>query len=227
MKSVSGSRLLFCLVFGAAALATGLSPAAAEIPFFDFAGYSYLDGPAWQVGTRVTLVARFNPIQPNPIWPVDLEANEYTVLAEGLEIVSAVSDGGFVEVAFGGGTLAIFRDGARNSSYSPAPPNAEVPATFADGATELSGAFTELVLLFDQGTGIGTVSGFVDWTGGEKLPILSDPNHWTFFGGVSDHSGLGIPPGYDLAWDPQIYGPETPVPVVEQSWGALKARYRR
>ena len=219
-------RLIVPLALVALLACTG-SAARADLPFFDFAGFSYLDGEAWQAGTVVTVAAKFNPIQPNPIWPLDLAANEYTVLVEDLEIASVLDYGGFLEVTYSGGTIAVYEDAVQNGIYAPNPPNGAVPATFSDGALQLGGAFTELVVLYDVPSGVGTVSGFVDWSAGAKLATIGDPVHWTFFGGVSNHAGLGIPAGYDLAWDPQIYGPDTPLPVSEESWGAIKARFGR
>ncbi len=204
--------------------ASGADP---EMPFFDFAGFSYLDGPAWQVGTVVTVVARLNEIQPEPIWPLEPELYEYTVVLEGLTIASVLDYGGIYEVSYSGGAMKVYRDDSYNSVYAENPPNALVPSTFLDGTAELLGDFTEMVLLFDASAGVGTLSGLVNWTAGDKLPLIEDPEGWIVFGGVSDHAGLGIPEGYDLAWDPQFYGPTPPVPVEAASWGSIKARFGR
>jgi hypothetical protein len=82
-----------------------------------------------------------------------------------------------------------------------------------------------MVMVFDSASGTGTVSGFFDWTGGARLGDLENPNGWTYFGGVSNHPGLGIPNGYDLAWDPQVYGPEPASPVETGSWGRIKQHF--
>jgi hypothetical protein len=227
IKRARGTGAILWLLTWALLAGPGALQAQAEMPFFDFSGFSYLDGEPWQVGTGVAVVARFNSIQPNPIWPLDFVANEYTVLLEGLTLSSVLSYDGVKEVAYSGGTISVLRDPARNSEFAPEPPNGLVPGSFGDGSAELVGYFTELALFYDETTGVGTVAGFVNWTGGAKQALLENPNGWTFFGGVSNQSVYGIPDGYDLAWDPQIYGQETPVPVMLQSWGALKARFAR
>jgi len=214
----------FSIVLTLALTASG--PARAETPFFDFAGFSYLDGPQGEVGTGVTVVMRLNEIQPKPLWPLDFDLNEYTVLIRDLEISNVLGYGSFQEITYSGGVIEVFADPAKNSVYAPLPPNPSVPATFSDGLLELGGGFTELILFYDTASGVGTVSGFIDWTAGSRLASLESTGGWTFFGGVSDESGLGIPPGYDLAWDPQFYGP-APSPTEARSWGALKARYAR
>ena len=214
---------IFCLLIGGSG--GNATVAHAEMPFFDFNGFSYLNGSPAQVGTVVTVAAKFNEIQPNPIWPLDLVGNEYTVLVEDLTITSVESYGSFLQITYGGGTIAVYRDPLRNGTWAPNPPNSQVPSSFADGVPELVGHFTEMALFFDDASGTGTVSGLVDWTSGDHFAQLADPAGWTFFGGVSNHAGLGIPEGYDLAWDPQLYGPQIPVPVEIGTWGALKARY--
>lgn len=207
-------------------LVVAAAPARAEEPFFDFAGFSYLAGPPAEPGTMVTIVMRLNEIQPQPIWPLDFGTNEYTVLVDDLQITQVVSYDTILEITYAGGNIALLADAAKNSVYAPLPPNASVPATFGDGSLELLGHFTELLLFYDTVSGVGTVSGLVDWSSGSRLPLLDQPNGWTFFGGVSNHPGLGIPDGYDLAWDPQIYGP-APSPVETGSWGSIKKRYAR
>lgn len=222
MRKLTFVSLSIVLAFAIAAIGS----ARAETPFFDFAGFSYLDGSPGEVGTGVTVVMRLNEIQPKPIWPLDFDLNEYTVYIRDLEISSVLSYGTLQEITYTGGVIEVFADPAKNSSYAPLPPNPSVPATFSDGLLELGGGFTELILFYDTASGVGTVSGTIDWTAGSRLAALENASGWTFFGGVSDDSGLGIPPGYDLAWDPQFYGP-APSPTESGSWGALKARFAR
>jgi hypothetical protein len=195
--------------------------------FFDFSGYSYLSGPPAQVGTVATVAAKFNAIQPNPVWPLELLDKEYTVMIRDLTIASASSYGSFQEITYSGGTIEVRADAARNGTWAPNPPNSMVPSTFLDGEADLLGIFTEMILFFDTASGTGTVSGLVNWQGGAKYEGMANPVGWTVFGGVSNHDGLGIPAGYDLAWDPQMYGPEVPSPVESRSWGAVKGAFRR
>lgn len=196
-------------------------------PFFDFYGYSYLAGPPNTVGTVVTVPALLNEIQPDPVWPLDFAANEYTVLVEGLTIQSVTPISTFISITYSGGTIRLLEDASKNATtggWEPDPPNASVPGVFADGEVLLEGVFTDMAMFYNTATGTGTVSGSVDWTGGSRLPHLDSPNGWTYFGGVSNHPLYDIPDGYDLVWDPQLYGPE-PTPALESSWGALKRSF--
>jgi hypothetical protein len=201
-------------------LALAAGPASA-LPFFDFHGYSYLNGPGFTVGTSVQVPALFNVIQPDPIWPLDFVNNEYTIMAAGLTITDVQSAGPMLILTLSGGSIGLYEDPLRNSVWAASPPSALVPATFQDGTAELVGHFTSMDMIFDTGTGTGTISGTITWTGGARLAQIGNPAGWTYFGGVSNHAGLGIPVGYDLAWDPQIYGPEE-TPVLNSSWGAIK-----
>jgi hypothetical protein len=208
-------------------LVVPVKAARADLPFFDFSGYSYVSGPPAQVGTIVTVAAKFNGIQPNPSWPLDLVNNEYTVMIQDLAVAAVNSYGPFQEITYAGGTITIHVDAAKNAAWAANPPNGQTPATFLDGDLALVGSMTDMILFYDTSTGTGTVSGLVNWAGGARRDALQNPVGWTFFGMVSSEAGLGIPAGYDLAWDPQLYGPERSNPVVPKSWGGVKHAFSR
>lgn len=224
MRLQSARNALF-VVPAVLVLLIGASPAGA-LPFFDFHGFSYADGAQDEVGTRVSVPTILNQIQPDPIWPLDFVNNEYTIMVEGLEVTNVESMGPILTITYGGGTISLLRDPSRNSVWAENPPNASVPSTFTDGEVQLVGQFTEMVLMYNTLVGAGTVSGTFNWNGGSLLGQLETPNGWTYFGGVSEDPGFGIPAGYGRAWDPQIYGPEPSVPVEQGTWGHLKQLYR-
>lgn len=227
MLSKSRQNLFYAIGFASALLFLGARNTFAEIRFFDFSGYSYLAGPPAQVGTVITVASKFNTIQPNPLWPLELLDKEYTVMIRDLTIASVSSYGSLRVISYSGGTIEVHADPARNGDWTPNPPNRVVPSTFLDGGADLIGIFTEMTLFFNTASGTGTVSGLVNWEGGSKQGGIVNPFGWTIFGGVSEQDGLGIPTGYDLAWDPQLYGPEVPSPVESRSWGAVKNIFRR
>jgi hypothetical protein len=161
------------------------------------------------------------------VWPLDLANEECTVMIQDLTVATVASYGTFQTITYSGGTIQVLVDPAMNGAWEPNPPNASVPSTFLDGDVDLAGVFTEMTLFFNTATGNGTVSGLVNWQGGARFAGLQNPVGWTVFGGVSNHDGYGIPLGYNLVWDPQLYGPETPNPVQERSWGALKNAFHK
>jgi hypothetical protein len=201
--------------------------ACTEMTFFDFSGYSYLSGPPAAIGTVLTVASKFNTIQPNPVWPLELLDKEYTVMIQDLTVATVASYGPYQTITYSGGNIQVRADVARNGTWGSNPPNSSVPSTFLDGDSDLVGIFTEMTLFFNTVSGTGTVSGLVNWQGGAHYGGMTNPIGWTVFGGVSNHYGLGIPMGYDLAWDPQMYGPEVPNPIERRSWGALKSSFHR
>jgi hypothetical protein len=221
------SRLLAVLpLLAAAALLSVNADATQAMPFFDFYGYSYQVGPPDAVGTLVNVPTRLNTNQPEPIWPLDFADYEYTISVQDM-VIAAVSESGPMQYfTLVGGTIGLYRDASMNSSWVTNPPNAAVPTTFNDGEAQLTGHFTDVILIFNSATGTGTVSGTFDWTGGTLLGSVVHPIGWTYFGGVSNNAGLEIPTGYNMAWDPQIYGPPDAVPVEQSSWGRIKATFR-
>ncbi|MDM7916257.1 MAG: hypothetical protein ACE15D_05660 [Candidatus Eisenbacteria bacterium] len=205
--------------------ALGTWSAANGNPFFDFYGYSYLDGPAFTAGTVTTIPMLFDPVQPEPVLPLDLATNEYTVLVSDLVIESVQVTGPVTAVTYAGGTIRVFEDPARNAVWQWNPPNAQVPATFQDGVLILEGRVTDGSLVWN-GPGLsGVFQGHVDFTGGTKLDQIGDPAQWLFFGGTASGPFGGEPEGYDMAWDPQLLAP-APVATRPASWGAIKGLYR-
>jgi hypothetical protein len=213
-------RITLCIFLLTAWLGTAVAN-----PFFDFYGFNYLDGPPLSVGTLVTVPMVFDPIQPNPALPLDLEGNEYTVLITDLQIVDVQSSGGVAVVTFDGGLIQIFEDPAKNAVWADDPPNAQVPGTFVDGILILGGVFTDCMMLFDLTLGTGTVQGHVDFNSGSRLEELLVPTGWLFYGGVTTNPLAGIPPGYEMAWDPQLMSPET-VPTRTSTWGQVRGLFR-
>ena len=218
MKSMIKSLILL------AASVAALTAAHAD-PFFDFYGYSYLDGPSFTVGTLTTVPMRFDPIQPEPPMTLDLVNNEYTVLLDQMQIADVQFVDPVYIVTYANGDIYVHEDPAMNSSWAINPPNAQVPATFQDGTLILIGHFTECSMIFDASGMTGVVQGHVNFTGGTRLNELADPNGWLFFGGTSSNPVHEIPVGYDMAWDPQLL---SPIPIVTRptTWGAIRGLYR-
>jgi hypothetical protein len=206
-------------------LALAANTAGAE-PFFDFYGYSFVEGPVFEVGTVATICMRFDGIQPDPPMPLDLGDREYTVLVDELEITDVQQTGPMLLVTYDDGTLEIFEDPAQNSSWPANPPNGLVPGNFQDGALILSGYFTSCILVYNTALEVGTVEGYVTFQAGTRLGELTNPVDWTFFGGVTAREEAGVPPGYDAAWDPQLLHPGPPVATQPTAWGAIKQLYR-
>jgi hypothetical protein len=219
-------RSVFCLSISILALFCLVFPGSASgAPFFDFYGFSYLSGAPFTVGTTVSIPMVFDPTQPEPVFGLDLDNNEYTVMVADLQIADVQTYGTVQVATFSGGQISILEDPARNSTWAVNPPNAQTPGTFLDGNPILLGSFTDCILVFDLGSLTGSVQGHVNFTGGARVHELPDPNQWLFFGGTTTSPQWDIPQGYDMAWDPQLLSPEV-VPTRTTSWGRIRGMYR-
>lgn len=194
-------------------------------PFFDFWGYSYLEGPPFSVGTTTFVPMRFDPVQPELVIPLDLENNEYTVFIQDLLIVEVVAAGPVRTITYAGGDIQIFEDGAKNSGWTVNPPNGTVPGRFVDGELILAGHFTECAMVYLTTTMTGTVQGHVNWTSGSRLGELPAVDGWLFFGGTTDNPMHDTPDGYDMGWDPQLLPPEATA-SERTTWGKVRGLFR-
>ncbi len=58
-----------------------------------------------------------------------------------------------------------------------------------------------------------------------RLDELNEPTGWLYYGGVTTNPLAGIPTGYEMAWDPQLMGPET-VATQATTWGKVRGLFR-
>lgn len=206
-----------------AALATGASIAgAAEV---DYVGYAWETGglAASQPGDQLSIATVITQI--DPLFGVDLNAVEATLLIEGLTSGGSTVDPstGATVITYSGGTIAIHADAARNHDWGTSPANATVPGTFTDGDLVFSGVFTGFVVsLLPSGAGI--FEGYVDGTGGSALAGPCANCAYTFAGTFAAPTGAQIPAGYDLQVD-GVLEVESAVSVETLNWGSLKQMF--
>jgi hypothetical protein len=216
---------LWIFLVATLALPAGYVFSSAATPFFDFYGYSYLDGPPFTVGTQVTVPMRLDGIQSSPVFPLDLAGKEYTVLLEGLMITEVDAVGPVRIATYGSGWIRLFEDNAKDCQWREDPPNEMVPGSFANGTVALFGELTECVLVFSALTGTGTLQGHVDFTGGDRLAEIGMRNGWSLFGGAATAPPWNVPGGYEMAWDAQLLAPEA-LAARRATWGRIKDLYR-
>jgi len=213
--------VLACLVIATAA--------SADVILFSFAGFDWF----WptgigQVGSCYSAVGYVNSFDSTYV-NADFSTNEYTFIIDLACFVSADSSFfPFVQYIYDGSTssMRVYCDPiatGTHGDYGTNPPNAVSPSTFIDGDCILSGTWNgDLAILLDTSTGNGDISGELMWNGGSQLGNIpvNQRNMSLAVGGVKFN-----PPGGPLGYHWQIDGTvfiQSPVPVEETSWGALK-----
>lgn len=160
----------------------------------------------------------------DPIYDVDLVANELTFYMYGLESIGQVDLGdGTLLIEYLGGWLDIYRDPQKNAEWGINPPNATLPSTFTDGSLFFRGPFIDLtVVLYTDGTGeyVGNLNGLE----GEILEMACTGCVFTFGGTFRRDAGAQIPEGFDL----QVVGTlevDEAVSTQNSSWSSVKALF--
>ncbi len=204
--------------------------AAAQNALIDYQGYSYETGgfPVSNPGDVLSIVGVVDNLDAR--FGVNLAVDEVTLYVTNLVSTGQVDQGGGVlSIAYGGGSIDLYRDPSRDHDYGISPPNATAPSTFTNGALFLGGTLNSFFMFYDSATGSGAYEGNASFTAGSGLVTLNQLNAAGYtFGGTlgSAASGGNVPAGYDLQVD-GVIEVEVIVGVEQKSWGAVKDLYRR
>jgi hypothetical protein len=228
MKQVAIALLL--AVLGLAAQRP--STAGADTLFVYYIGYDYespdpVPGSFGEVGSGYNALGAAMDMAA-PLLP-DTTTNEYTFDISGLTPVNVQNFGSFIVIDYSPGLFQVFEDS--RASGTPAqfginPPNATAPSTFTDGSLFVQGQLTNFQLVINTGTGSGSFNANFTVNGGSQLGNvpLNQRAGWTFAGLTSNE--LNRPSGYAHQVVGQVFL-NSPLPVANKSWGALKAQYRQ
>jgi len=202
------NRITTTLLLAALALVPAL---AAADQVFDFDGVTVTPAAPGEQLVASCVVKDVLPPLTTPI-PLDFAAHEYTL------VVTAVLDSATAYTQyFSSGTVALYEDDA-----TPADP--ADPSTYTDGTVLLSGELDHLVRnLFP--TGLGSGSGSLDWTGGERLGTFPEADRygWTLL--FTLDAGVDRAVGFDETWEGTL-APATEIVAAEElTWSELKALY--
>ncbi len=186
--------------------------AASAQQLFDFNGQAVLPGG---VGGALTMYSQVFDASPatTPI-PLDFADYEFTLVVTDL----VLDADGFTQ-HYSGGTVTLYQDDLTAADFGNLP-------TFTDGTAILVGTITALSrTLFP--TGIGSVTGSVDWSGGTRLDDIApqDQTDWGFFSGTNNGVNQTLP-GFDEQWDGKIEPREPIVDDAAMSFGSVKALFQ-
>jgi hypothetical protein len=224
-------KRLLSPVIAACLLLSVASLASANVFLADWFGYDYTAPNPWDfTGPGQWYDANGVITSANPIYlTLDPVNNEYTfrIYSGMLTSADTLAGWGVYQYAGGDGTIGIYEDSKTTGTlfdYGVWPPNGTAPSTFIDGTLMIGGSFATLMIRVNLGTGDGSLSGTIDWTGGTELGNFPADQHdgWTFAG---FGAGMpGTPLGYIWQIDGEIYLPETA--TEESSWGNVKNLFR-
>lgn len=189
----------------------------------------YTAGNAWETGgfptsdtgDELQAVGILTNIGNPLVWNTVLYS--YTWYMRGLISVGESMNGTTHIATYTGGQITFYVDSKpSNHDYGTNPPNVTSPSTFQDGlSTYLDGVFTDFTMTWTQGTGTGSFTGELEFTGGDVFPLLTNATGWTFGGTIAGFS----PVGYDLEVNGQVFI-QGPSGTDEATWGSIKNLYR-
>jgi len=205
--------------------------ARADSLLFDYVGFDY-ESPNPNPATFGEPGSGYVGLGPVPFLfaPIasNTSLNEYTFVIQGLSPTSITPAGSFNIIDYSAGTITIYEDSkatGTTATFTPNPPNGDVPSTFTDGTAIVVGTLTSFQFVIDTVNGTGSFEAVMNITGGTQLTNfpLNQRTGWTFSGATSN--ALNIPPGYAHQIDGQSFL-SPPTAARRVSWGALKAGYR-
>jgi len=212
------------------------TPAAADQLLFSFTGFDYQDpnfsSTYLDLGEGYKVVGFMTSAGPLLSPYVDFSSYEYTFYLRDLSVIARFFAFPNLTVQFANnGRASYYQDnfppGGTAATYGINPPNATAPSTFIDGTERITGRVDNFVLVYNYNTNQGSFGGNMTIDGGADL-IYVPPSQrpgWTL-GGLLGQPNPSIPQGYDHQVDGECDIPDA-VPVVNKTWGALKALYRK
>ncbi len=179
---------------------------------FDFNGQALLPTAVGGALTMYSEVFDASPIT-TPI-PLDFADYQFTLVVDGL-----ILDTDSFTQHYAGGTVTLYQDATTVADFANLP-------TFTDGLAILVGTITTLNRTMFP-TGIGSLAGSVDWTGGSRLNDIApdDQADWAFLSGINSGITSALP-GFDEMWDGKVEPHEFIVENQISSWGSVKALFQ-
>jgi hypothetical protein len=225
-------RSLVTTLFLAVCAVLSLAPAVrAQSLLFDYVGFDY-EFPNPDPGTFGEPGSGYVGIGTVPVLGAPLVGNtalnEYTFVIQGLSPTSVIPVGSYDIINYSSGTVTVYEDsksGGTPATYTPNPPNPDVPGSFTDGTAILVGTLTNFQLVINTANGVGSFEAVFNATGGSQLSNfpLDQRTGWTFSGTTGE--ALNIPQGFAHQIDGQTFL-DGSVATRHMSWGRLKAGYK-
>jgi hypothetical protein len=177
-----------------------------ETDGFDFSA----PGDELQLITHVTSIS--GPLG-LPYFPDDYE---YTLTVSGLISNGEIDEGAYSTIVYNLGQVDIYEDAAFNTDWND-------PGTFSDGTLWLSGPFFQFSMVLFRDMGMGSFDGQLTLESGSAFGFFEE-QAYIFGGNLIPPHNPGIPPGYDMSIDGEVWG-NAAVPTESSSLSTIKALY--
>lgn len=219
--------------------------ATADVFITDYYGFNWETTPSgpyvpWQAGNVYQMVGVVDAILP----PLTFNSvvNEYTftmmghvqrgpatVVGSGFDLRGAYTV--YQILYFDGGTMSIYEDPAKNSTFAPNPTdplNLDVPEKFVDGTLYLDAVCLGLYAIINRydvsGDEIGSFETLLDFTGGSHVGEIGGIGVDGYsFAGLTKNPHASIPVGYRERVDGQQFVTAT----EPTTWGGIKSLYAK
>ncbi|MCP4548309.1 MAG: hypothetical protein GY835_17750 [bacterium] len=180
--------------------------------FIHYEGFGYEEGgfDYSAPGDEIHLITRITGITADPVenmpddFPYYPDVNEYTLVVTGLSSNGEIDYGPYSTIAYSGGIFAIYEDTATPSDWNEYPSIATPPPSFMDGNLWLTGPFSEFSMTLYRDQGMASYSGILAFDGGSALDFF-EAEAYTFGGALWPPHSPGLPPGYDISLDGEVY----------------------
>jgi hypothetical protein len=166
-------------------------------------------------GDELRLITHVTSIAGPPALPYFPDDYEYTLVVTGLLSNGEVDQGGYSTIVYNLGHIDIYEDASFNSDWSNS-------STFMDGSLWLAGPFYQFSMVLFRDLGMGAFDGQLTLDAVSAIDAFEEEAY--FFGGnlIPPHNP-GIPQGYDMSIDGEVWAQATA--VKESSLSKIKALY--
>lgn len=171
-----------------------------------FSGYGYEVGgfEFSDPGDEIHLISRVTSIDAPGALPYFPDDYEYTLVVTGLVSNGEIVNSGVSTIVYNLGSFAIYEDAAFNSTWTEYPSIPTPPPSFFDGTAWLTGPFTDFAMTLWRDLGMGVFEGHISLTGGSAIAYFTE-EAYTFGGTLVPPHNPGIPDGYELSLDGEVW----------------------
>jgi hypothetical protein len=189
-----------------------------------FSGFALEEGGFdWsQPGDELHIITQVTSITGPPGLPYFPDDYEYTLVVTGLISNGEIDEGGYSNIVYNLGLMEIYEDPSFNADWNDVPTIPDPPDSFFDGTLWLEGGFYQFSMVLFRDFAMGNFDGEMTLDGGAAIDAFEE-QAYIFGGNLIPPHNPGIPDGYDMSIDGEVWGNSTP--TASSSLSQIKALY--